>query len=347
MNRLRLRTFVGALAALLAQAAHAHPAGLSYGTWTAAGDEVRAEVRLRAEELRPASADPSPSTDPASLARAFLGGVEVSREGAACTGSPGPARTIPPDGLELTATFRCPAASGPMEVRLPILTRLPPGHVHLARVEANGNAEERVADARQPRFELAADPAPLRRASSFVVLGVEHILTGWDHLAFLLALLLASVRLGDVLRSLTAFTAAHAVTLSLGVLGVVSPPGEIVEPIIAASVVWVAAVNLFDLRRGRLSGRPRWPLAFAFGLVHGFGFAGALGELRLGGGDVTLALGSFNAGIELGQAAVAMLVFPVLRWLRSSPRAAVPGLSAGSAAVAAAGLFWLAERLPW
>lgn len=347
MTRRTLLVLAFALPALHPAPARAHQAGLSHGTWTARGDGLDFAVRLRADELRAAAPELAPSADEQSLALVFLGGVEVSRRGAACTGRPGPARTVAPDGLELHASFRCPVAGGPTEVRLPILSRLPPGHVHLARMESDGLVEERVADARQPRLELAGRPAGLRHASSFVALGVEHILTGWDHLAFLLALLLAAVRLGDVLRSLTAFTAAHALTLALGVLGVARPPGEIVEPIIAASIVWVAAANLVDLRRGRLSGRPRWPLAFAFGLVHGFGFAGALGELRLSGGDLALALGSFNVGVEMGQAPVALAAVPVLRRLRSSPRAALPALSAGSAAVAAAGLFWLAERLPW
>lgn len=339
-----MRRAVAALLALAPAAASAHQAGLSYGTWTAGPDGLRLTLRLRADEL--AAAFPGVGPGAGAQARAALAGVRVSQEGAACEAAPGRARLAPPDGLELEARFRCPRAAAPAQVRLPLLARLPPGHVHLARVVVAGRTEERVADARRDGFEVAPAAPRARQAGAFLALGIEHILGGWDHLAFLLALLLAAPTLRDVLRSLTAFTAAHAATLALATLGVARPPPALVEPLIAASVVCVAAENLVELRRGRAR-RPRWPVALGFGLVHGFGFAGALDGLVLSGRELALALGAFNAGVELGQAAIALAAFPALALLRRSPRLASPALPGASAAVGAAGLCWLAARLPW
>jgi hydrogenase/urease accessory protein HupE len=344
-----------ALAALLTSlaptAALAHQAGISYGTWTARGDGLGLELRLRAAELHAAdpelaAGDATPADVPR-LARTALSGISISQAGAACRPEPGPARWIAPDGVELSAAFHCPRPGEPMQVRLELLSRLPPGHVHLARVVAGGHTEERAADARRDGFEVAGRPGRLRQAAAFAALGVEHILTGWDHVAFLLGLLLATASLGEVARSLTSFTAAHALTLALATLGVARPPASLVEPLIAASVALVALENLRDLRRRPERARPRWPLALAFGLVHGFGFAGALDGLRLSGVELAVALGAFNAGVELGQAAIALAVYPLLAWIRVRPRLAVTGLHAASATVGAAGLFWLVQRLPW
>src|SRR5439155_24930623 len=111
----------------------------------------------------------------------------------------------------------------------------------------------------------------------FVKLGVEHILTGYDHLLFLAALLATARGIWSVVRIVTAFTLAHSVTLSLGALGIVTIPDRIIEPLIAATIVWVALENLFVAEPDRR----RWIWSFGFGLVHGFGFASVLGELGL------------------------------------------------------------------
>ena len=165
-------------------------------------------------------------------------------------------------------------------------------------------------------------------------------LTSGYHLAFLVGLLLAGGRLRGVARVVTSFTAGHALTLALATLGVVSPPARLIEPLIAASVVYVAVANLRDLRRGTTEEGRRWPVALGFGLIHGFGFAGALAELGLPRAGLATALVSFNLGVELGQAAVLVL-------LRRLPRVARGGIPAGSAAVGCAGIVWLVARLPW
>ncbi len=144
---------------------------------------------------------------------------------------------------------------------------------------------------------------------------------------------------------MTAFTVGHALTLALATAGVVSPPAAVVEPLIAASVVLVAARNLLDVRR-RVAPGPRWPIALGFGLVHGLGFAGALAELALPRARLAESLLSFNLGVELGQAAIVAVAFPLLALLRRRPSVARASLPAGSLAVGCAGLLWLVQRLP-
>ena len=185
-----------------------------------------------------------------------------------------------------------------------------------------------------------------------IVQGILHLLTGFDHLAFMLVALLAVVRRRDAsdpaplrtaivesLKVVTAFTVAHSITLSLAALGAVTLASKPVEASIAATVFLTAVSGFW--RPGRLHG---WPLAAAFGLVHGFGFAGALGEMIEGTARVT-SVGAFNLGIELAQIAVALAMVPVLYALTRKPRAArfaIPAIS-GVVAVVAAG--WIVERL--
>lgn len=177
----------------------------------------------------------------------------------------------------------------------------------------------------------------------FLKLGVEHILTGYDHLLFLLGLLVACRRFSTAAKIVTCFTLAHSLTLGLAALEVVSLPGRVVEPLIAASIVFVGVENI--VRRGEPGWR--WALTFALGLVHGFGFAGALREAGLGAGGAALLvpLFSFNLGVELGQVAVAALLLPLLWKLRDLPAFERHGRTALSAAVALAGAYWLVTRL--
>jgi hydrogenase/urease accessory protein HupE len=175
---------------------------------------------------------------------------------------------------------------------------------------------------------------------SFVAMGVEHILGGIDHLLFLLALLALARGLWQTVKIVTAFTVAHSVTLSLAALGLVDVPARIVEPLIAASIVWVAVENLVaPAAVGR-----RWLIAAIFGLVHGLGFAAALTELDLSRQALVRALIGFNVGVELGQLAFIAVVLPPLAWASRAGRLPrLPQLL--SVIVAAAGAVWLVERL--
>src|SRR4051812_25866566 len=185
-----------------------------------------------------------------------------------------------------------------------------------------------------------------------IVQGILHLLTGFDHLAFMLVALLGVVRKRDAndpaplrtaviesLKVVTAFTVAHSLTLTLAALGAVTLASRPVEASIAATV-FVTAMSGF-WKPTRFHG---WPLAAAFGLVHGFGFAGALTEL-FGTGTQAASLAAFNLGIEVAQVAVALATVPALYWLTRRPRAArfvVPAISAVVAVMAAS---WMVERL--
>jgi hypothetical protein len=175
---------------------------------------------------------------------------------------------------------------------------------------------------------------------TFIAMGVEHILGGLDHLLFLVALLALARGLWQTAAIVTGFTVAHSITLSLAVLGVVDVPSRIVEPLIAASIVWVAVENLVAPSGiGR-----RWLIAAIFGLIHGLGFASALTELDLARDALVRALVGFNVGVELGQIAFVVVVMPPLAWASRPGR--LPRLpQVLSVLVAAIGTVWLILRL--
>ena len=174
----------------------------------------------------------------------------------------------------------------------------------------------------------------------FFALGVHHILTGYDHLLFLVALLLRGGPPLSLLKIVTAFTVAHSVTLALAVLGLVALPDRLVESVIAGSIIWVAVENA--IATGPLP--RRWLVGFVFGLVHGFGFSSALGPLALPPVRRAWALLTFNLGVEAGQIAVIALLLPALVWL-GGRRWRQRAVQVASLGVAAAGLVWLIERV--
>jgi hydrogenase/urease accessory protein HupE len=177
----------------------------------------------------------------------------------------------------------------------------------------------------------------------FVAAGVHHILIGFDHVLFLVGLLLLGGSLRQLVTVVSAFTIGHSITLSLAALGIASPPARLIEPAIALSIVLVGADNLMA-RQGSRDLRA-W-IALAFGLVHGFGFAGVLRESGLPSHGLHWALFSFNLGVEIGQLLVVVIVSFALAALRSrSERAGRQLAMAGSVVVAAAGAFWFIERL--
>lgn len=173
----------------------------------------------------------------------------------------------------------------------------------------------------------------------FIPIGVEHIFFGADHIAFLLALLLPGGRWRSLLGIVTAFTIAHSVTLAMAVLGWVRPIPWLVEGVIALSIVAAAGENL--LSKGERGASVRAMYAAGFGLVHGFGFAGALGEVGLPEEVLGWALGGFNLGVEIGQLGIVLVVVPLLA--RMGHREMV--VRYGSMAIMAAGLYWTVTRL--
>jgi hydrogenase/urease accessory protein HupE len=178
----------------------------------------------------------------------------------------------------------------------------------------------------------------LANGGRFVLLGIEHILTGYDHIAFLIALVLVAPSLRAVLPISTAFTAAHSITLLLAALRLVSLNSRLVESAIAVSICYVAVENLFRKKATR-----RWLVAFCFGLVHGFGFASVLQNLIVGKANLVSSVVSFNIGVELGQLMIFAALLPLLRLLGAliEPRKTT---IAASAAIGLLGFIWVLER---
>jgi hydrogenase/urease accessory protein HupE len=241
-------------------------------------------------------------------------------------------------------------ASGALELRSCLLSRLPLGHRQFLSVtDASG---EKVIERLLGKGAEAATILPrntshseseVDRTSGFLALGVKHILTGYDHLLFLLALLVVTRSFVSSVKIITCFTIAHSITLAMATFNVVVLPSRCVEPLIAGSIIYVSVENL--ARRGEPKGR--WLLTFGFGLVHGLGFASVLREMGLGErpGGVLMPLFSFNLGVELGQLMVAGVVLSVLWKLRSKPLFTARLAPACSVAVAGFGSYWLLERL--
>ena len=178
---------------------------------------------------------------------------------------------------------------------------------------------------------------------AFVILGIEHILSGYDHLLFLFGLLLVTDRFLPALKIVTSFTLAHSISLALATMDLLPFPGRLVEPLIAASIIYIGVENL--VRGDRLKGR--WMLAFGFGLVHGCGFATALRDLGVGmdSRSITIPLLSFNVGVEVGQMTIAALVLPFLWHLRCKPVFIGRLVPVGSMMVALFGAYWFVERV--
>ena len=183
----------------------------------------------------------------------------------------------------------------------------------------------------------------VRSFTNFLCLGVKHILTGYDHLLFLFGLLVVARGFASSLGIITSFTIAHSITLAVATLHLVQIPSRIVEPLIAASIVFVGIENLL---RGDIPTARRM-VAFGFGLIHGFGFASALREAGIGSGtgSILLPLFSFNLGVELGQIMVAAAALPIIWKLRENPMFIARWAPACSAAVVLLGSFWFVQRV--
>ena len=226
----------------------------------------------------------------------------------------GPKSSVRPAGDPVTFVieFACPAPVRDVLIRDDVFDVLGADHHTLARVDASGRTSQLAlaADAREARVRV--DGPAVSGLAGFVRLGVEHILTGYDHLLFLVGLLLPGGGLVALAKIITAFTLAHSVTLSLAVLDVVVLPDRLVEGVIALSIAAVAAENLFF----HPTTTRRWLVSFCFGLVHGFGFSTALRELGLPAHGLVLALVGFNTGVELGQGLVVAVALPLMLALR-------------------------------
>ena len=215
-----------------------------------------------------------------------------------------------------------------------------PNHRHLLSVTSGSAIHEAVLDVGRPQatFDAAAESSYFGTLRTFLWLGVEHIFTGYDHLAFLLGLLIATESFRSLVKIVTSFTVAHSITLGLATFDAVVLPGRLTESLIALSIVYVAAENLL-----RAQVVERYRLTFVFGLVHGFGFSTILREMQLPRGNLALSLFSFNAGVEIGQLAFVAVVFPVAFYLATS-RWRLGVRSAVSFGVVCLSTYWFVQR---
>ncbi len=198
-----------------------------------------------------------------------------------------------------------------------------------------------------PAVTIPVSPGGAAVAATYFGLGVEHILLGIDHLLFVLALLLITRGAKRLVLTVTAFTVAHSITLALATLGFVHVPPAPVEAVIALSIVFVAA-EILRARRGEegITARAPWVVAFTFGLLHGFGFAGALAEIGLPEGQIPLALLFFNLGVEAGQLLFVGAVLALI-WLWRRSRVAIPPWAGlvPPYAIGSIAMFWVFERV--
>ncbi len=225
-----------------------------------------------------------------------------------------------------------------LEVHSTLHEIMPPGHQHLMSVRLNGTLHEAILDAgTQEATFSGVSTTRLQTFWRFARLGVEHIFTGYDHLAFLLGLLVATATLGSLVKIVTSFTIAHSITLALATFSVVILPARLTESLIALSIGYVAAENLFDFRLMK-----RYYITFVFGLIHGFGFSNVLREMDLPRSSLALSLFSFNLGVEIGQITFVLLIFPLVQDLVSSGwKRLKPAVSIGIACLA---VYWFVER---
>ncbi len=219
--------------------------------------------------------------------------------------------------------------------------------VRVAMLDGTGSTT--IVRPSQPWIDVAGPMGRLAVMRAYVGHGIEHILFGYDHLLFVLALILIVPSRRVLLLTITAFTIAHSITLALATLGVVHVPGPPVEAAIALSIL-LLAVEIVHLDRGEIGLTARWPwlVAFVFGLLHGFGFASALIDTGLPQGDIPIALFSFNVGVEYGQLVFVTLVLGLIGLARRIPIAAATAryaMRAAPYAIGALAAFWLFDRV--
>ncbi len=358
-----------AVVSLLSARADAHAIGLSTGEYSANGDALQVKLAFARGEVASVLPDLDANRDghvtaleidgaKKDLEAKVLARVHVTVGGAACAPVLTGAALTDQDGLTLDGRFDCPNAASTsgqpaFDVDVTLLDDLSHGHRHVARA-VGATTHDEVLYKGHSTFSVApviaaGKPAQAARAGNesatlaawaFFKMGIEHILTGYDHLVFLFGLVLLRAKVKELLAVVTAFTVAHSITLAIAVLGVFSPSPRFVEPAIALSIAYVGIENFFVK-----DGSKRWRITFPFGLIHGFGFAGALQEINLPRAQVPVALVTFNLGVEAGQLFAMGLVVPMVMLIRQQEWFEPRGVRVLSGAVALAGVFWFVIRV--
>jgi hypothetical protein len=346
------RALVGGLVLVMAVAASrdgaAHTGGSTgYASLSIEGAAIRYTLVLWpaalppaiAEELQRVRADDAAARD--RLLATLRAKVALTADGQRCAARTAAVVPAAAESVTVLLDFVCPADVRDLLVRDDVFDVFGADHHTLVRADARGRTWQLALapDMREGRVRVDGGRAGAG-TWSFVRLGIEHILTGYDHLLFLLGLMLPGGGALALVKIITAFTIAHSVTLSLAVLEIVVLPERLVEAVIALSIAAVAAENL--LRQATVA--RRWAVSFCFGLVHGFGFSAALREMGLPAHGLLLSLLGFNAGVELGQALVIGVALPLLVAVRRAgfERRVVWG---SSMAILLVGLGLFVERL--
>lgn len=323
------------LAALLPQAAFAHSGDATgFASVSVRGAHVMYAYTPASTPAAGNAAGNSAAAaaDLAALPARLRAHIVVEANGQRCAVQPGDT---------LTLQFDC----GQPVTRITIHDRLPAvlgaSHHVIAMLTWDGGSLSHAFSSAEPTLQADLQQAAASSgAGSFFLLGVEHIATGYDHLLFVLALVLCGGGLMPLLKIVTAFTLAHSVTLGAAAFDLVSLPSALVEAVIALSIAYVAFENLAP----RFAMSRRWTISFAFGLVHGFGFSSVLKEIGLPKGSELLALLNFNLGVEAGQIVAVACVVPLLIWVRRQAWG-VRAVQATSAVVLATGLVLFVERI--
>ncbi|GLR88487.1 HupE/UreJ family protein [Bradyrhizobium iriomotense] len=313
------------------------------------GSDVDRLVGTKVYDPRADDVDPAAVAASSAAILAYLAGhlAVAGADGTACPAI-APAVIADDDGIIFRSTYSCADVAGDIVYRSTVLTEKDPGARQVVLIAQGGREAQVLLDDGNTTITLSAPAPPISSTMGrYLVTGIEHIFLGYDHIAFLIAVMLWARRFIPVIKIVTAFTIAHSITLSLAALGVVIIPSRIVEPTIAASIVFVALENFLSRDIGR-----RWQVAFAFGLVHGFGFASALQEIGLPSDAVVPALAAFNVGVEIGQVAIVAIVLPILIALdrliatdSDKPTRAAPLVYGLSFAISVLGCYWLITRM--
>lgn len=348
------------LAAMTSFQAAAHQIDISRAHITIGQDrQIDVEIGMKASDAERAAgvslpSGPDGAVDPAALGRAAAAisayGLAHSaiegRNGQACR--PGDsAAAADGDGIRLTLRWDCREVEEPLRYASTLLTDRSPTARQIVQVDGDDTGQ-RLLSAADPSLVIAAPPPSLASVVlRYVLLGIEHIATGYDHVAFLVAVILWGRKLWPLVKIVTAFTLSHSVTLTLSALGWFTLPETVTEPAIAVTIVLVAGLNFISRDIGG-----RWIETFFFGFVHGFGFASALKETGLPAHARLPALASFNIGVEIGQIAVIALALPILLGIDRllarggglAPPRDVRVVFGASALIVLAGSYWFIER---
>ncbi len=282
---------------------------------------------------------PASKADPAALPALLRTHLSLSADGTTCVVD----QTAEPT---LTVSFRCPQPIQDAVLKDQLFDVLGDAHHVIAVVTWTGGSLSHAfaKDAPEARIAIhatgAGSPQAPSSATGFFLLGVEHIATGYDHLLFLLALILCGGKLIELIKIITAFTIAHSLTLGAAALDLLTLPSTMVEAVIALSIAYVAFENLYP----RYAVSRRWTISFLFGLVHGFGFSSVLKEIGLPKDSLLLSLLNFNLGVEAGQLVAVLVVLPLLVWLRST-RFEARVVRLASVGVLAVGIGLFVERV--